>query len=93
LPGRAGWDRDAFPLNRPDGGGLEDTERVGTDLDGVASVDDAAFDDAGNDGADEGDREGVVDMELEGRVGIVVAVMREDIEEFADEVEAFACDV
>ena len=32
-------------------------------------------------------------MELEGSVGIVVAVVGKDVEEGSDEVEGFACDV
>ena len=53
-------------------------------------MDDAAFHDARDDGADEGDGEGVVDVEFEGSAGVVVAVVREDVEEVADEVEVFA---
>jgi len=93
LPGRAGWDGYAFSLDRPHGGRLEDAQRVWTDLDGVASVDDTRFHDAGDDCADEGDGEGVVDVELEWGVGVVVAMMGEDVKEFTDEVEAFASDV
>jgi len=49
--------------------------------------------DAGDDRPDERYGEGVVDVELEWGFVIVVAVMREDVEEGSDEVEAFACDV
>ena len=90
MPGRAGWDGYAFSLDGADRGRLEDTQRVWTDLDGVAGVNDTRFHDAGDDCADEGNGEGIVDVELEGRVGVVVAVMGEDVEEFADEIEAFA---
>lgn len=71
----------------------EGAEGVGADEDGVPGVDEAGFDDAGDDGADEGDGEGVVDVEFEGRRGrgVVVAVVREDVEEFADEGEVVAC--
>ena len=93
MPGRAGWDGYAFSLDGADRGRLEDTQRVWTDLDSVASVDDARLDDTGDDGTNERDREGIVDVELEGRVGVVVAVMGENVEEFADEVKAFAGDV
>ena len=72
---------------------MEDAERVGTDLDSVAGVDDAALHDAGDNGANEGHGEGVIDVELEGGVGVVVAVVRKDVEEFADEVEGLAGDV
>lgn len=44
------------------------------------------FHDSRHDGADEGDGEGVVDVEFEGRFGIVVAVMRQDVEEGPDQV-------
>lgn len=39
------------------------------------------FHDSGDDGADEGDGEGVVDMEFERRFGVIVSVMRQDVEE------------
>lgn len=93
LAGGAGGDGDAFALDGADGGGEELAEAVGTDEDGVAGVDDAGFDDAGDDGADVGDGEGVVDVELERGVGVVVAVVRQDVEELADEVETLARDV
>lgn len=52
-----------------------------------------AFHDARDDGADKGDGEGVVDVEFEGCLGVVVAVMRQDVEEGPHQVEAFAGDV
>lgn len=51
------------------------------------------LDDSRYDGAHEGDGKGVVDMELEGRVGVVVAVVGEDVKKLAHEVEALAGDV
>lgn len=39
------------------------------------------FHDAGDNGADEGNGEGVVDVEFEGGFGVVVAVMGQDVEE------------
>ena len=84
---------DALALDGADGGGGEIAERVRADEDGVAGVDDAALDDAADDGADEGDGEGVVDVEFEGPVGIVVAVVGEDVEEGADEIEGLAGDI
>lgn len=56
-------------------------------------MDEAVLDDAGDDGADEGDGEGVVDVELEGGGGVVGAVVGEDVEEGADKVEGLAGDV
>ena len=56
-------------------------------------MNDAGFDDAGDDCTDEGDGEGVVNVIFEGGVGVVVAVVGEDVEERADEVEGFAGDV
>jgi len=90
LAGAAHGYGDAFALNGADVGGLELAERVGPDQHRVAGVDDAGLDNAGDDGADEGDGEGVVDVEFEGCLGIVVAVVREDVEEGTHEVEAFA---
>ncbi len=91
MPGLADGDLDAFALDAADVGGGELAEGVGTDEDCVAGVDDAGFDDAGDDGADEGDGEGVVDVEFEGAVRVVVAVVGEDVEECADEVEGLSC--
>lgn len=42
-------------------------------------MDDAGFHDPGDDGADEGDGEGVVYVEFEGGFGVVVAVVGEDV--------------
>lgn len=74
-------------------GSRELTEAVRPDEDCVAGVDDARFDDARYDGANEGDREGVVDVEFEGGVGVVIAVVRKDVEECADKVQGLASDV
>lgn len=90
LAGAAHGYRDAFTLDGTDVGGLELAKRVGPDQHRVACVDDAGLDDAGDDSADKGDGEGVVDVEFEGGLGVVVAVVREDVEEGAHEVEAFA---
>lgn len=84
-------------------------EGVGADEDGVAGVDDAlglldcelvrlkagltALYNAGDDGPDERHGEGVIDVEFEGGFVVVVAVVRQDVEEGSDEVEAFAGDV
>lgn len=56
-------------------------------------MDDATFDNAGYDGADEGHGEGIIDVEFEGGFGVVVSVMRKDVEKGPDEVEGFAGDV
>ncbi|KAK0773282.1 hypothetical protein LTR38_016617, partial [Friedmanniomyces endolithicus] len=66
LPRRADGDGDAFALDTADGRGGELAEAVGADEDGVPRVRDAGFDDAGDYRADEGDGEGVVDVEFEG---------------------------
>ena len=50
-------------------------------------MDDAAFDDATNDRPDEGDGECVIDVEFEGCIGIVVPVVRKDVEKSTNEVE------
>lgn len=54
---------------------------------------DAALNDARHDGPDERDGEGVVDVELERCRGIVVPMVRQDVEERADQVEILPCDV
>ena len=74
-------------------GGGELAQAVGPDEDCVARVDDPGFDDAGDDSANEGDGEGVVDVEFERSVSVVVAVVREYVEEGADKVKGFAGDV
>lgn len=56
-------------------------------------MDYSAFHHAGDHGSDEGDGESVVDVELERGFGIVVAVVRQDVEEGANKVQAFACHV
>ena len=53
----------------------------------------ARFDDARDHCADERDGKGVVDVELERGRAIVLAVVREDVQECADEVERLASDI
>ena len=53
----------------------------------------ARFHDATNDGSDEGYREGVINVELERSVHVVLSVMRQDIHELADEIKRLACHV
>lgn len=77
-------DGDAFALYRSDGRRCELPQTVRADDDVVACVDDAGLDDAADDGADEGDGESVVDVEFEGGVDVVFAVVRDDVEEGAD---------
>ena len=93
LAGAAHGDGDAFPFDGADVGCGELTEGVWPDQDGVAGMDDAASDDAGDDCADKGHGEGVVDVELEGGFGIVVSVVRKNVEKGSDEVEGFASHV
>src|SRR4051812_42333330 len=50
----------------------------------------ARFDDTRDYCPDMGDAESVVDMELKSSVGIVAAVVREDVEERADQIEVLA---
>lgn len=47
----------------------------------------------GHDCPDEGDGECIVDMKLERRLGIIISMVREDIEEDPDQIQAFASDV
>lgn len=56
-------------------------------------MDDTAFHYAGDNSPDKGDGEGVIDMEFEWCIGIIVAVMGEDVEESANEVEALTGDI
>ena len=90
LAGAADGDGDAFALDGADVRCGELAEGVGTDEDGVAGVDDAAFHDARDDGPDEGDGKGVVYVEFEGCVGVVISVVRQYVEERPDQVEGFA---
>ena len=91
MAGGAYRDGDALPLDGSYRRGLELAEGVWADEDRVAGVDDASFHDAGHDGADEGDGEGVVDVELEGGRGVVMTVVGEDVEEGSDQVQTFTC--
>ena len=56
-------------------------------------MDHATFDNAGYDCADEWHGEGVIDVEFKWRFGIVISVVRKNVEEGPDEVERFTCDV
>ena len=56
-------------------------------------MNDATSDDAGDDCADKWHGEGVIDVELEGGFGIVVSVVRKNVEKGSDEVEGFASHV
>ena len=53
----------------------------------------ATFHDPGYDRTDEGHGESVVDVELEGSFGIVISVVRKDIEEGPYKVEGFTGDI
>ncbi len=83
----------AFPLDAADGRGGELAETVGANDHGVTGMDHTGSDDARYDGADEGNAEGVIDMELKWGLGVVMAVVRQDVQEGSDMVESFACDV
>jgi len=93
LAGGCGGDGDPFAFDGADGCGGELTERIGADENGVAGVDDAALDDARHDCPHERHRESVIDMELERGVGIVMAMVRKDIEERPHEIQVLAGDV
>lgn len=68
-------------------------ESCGNGVEFFGGVGPTAFYDAGDDCSDKWDRECVVDVELKGGVDVIVAVVGEDVEEFADEVEVLASDV
>ena len=93
MAGAADGDGDAFSLDGADVRGGELAEGVGPDEDSVAGVDDATFDNAGYNCADERDGKGVIDVEFEGGFGVVIPVVREYVEEGPDKVEGFARDV
>lgn len=93
LTRAANGDGNAFAFDGADVGCGELAYRVGSDQDSIACVDDAAFHDAGYDGADKGDGEGVIDMEFEGAFGVVISVVRKYVEEGPDKVEGFSSDV
>ena len=59
----------------------------------VAGVDDARFDNTRDDGANKGDGKGVIDVEFERGVGVVIAVVRKNVEECADKVQGLTRDV
>lgn len=93
MAGGGGGDGDPFAFDGADGCGGELAEGIGADEDGVAGVDDAALDDAGHDCAHERHRESVIDVELERGVGVVMAMVRKDIEERPNEIQVLAGDV
>ena len=90
LAGRCRGDGYPFPLDGADRGLRKTPQRIRTDLDIIASVDHAGLDNAGHDRPDVRDAESVVDVELECRLGIVVTVVREDVEKRADQVQILA---
>lgn len=68
-------------------------EGVGPNQDSITGVDDTTFDNAGYDSADEGHREGVVHVKFKRGFGVVVSMVRKDVEEGPNEIEAFTGDV
>lgn len=74
-------------------GSGELTQAVRPNEDCVSCMNDSRLDDAGDDCAYERDGEGVIDVEFEWGVSVVIAVMWENIEEGADEVQRLASDV
>lgn len=68
-------------------------KRVRTNQDSVAGMYDAGFDDAANNSANKGNGESVVDVEFERSFNVIMAVMREDVEEGPHKIERLACDV
>ena len=93
LACRADRHGDPFAFDATDGGCGELPKGVWTDEDSVSGMDDAGLYDAGDDGADEGDGESVVDVEFERSIGVIVPVVGEHVEEHTNEVEGFAGDV
>lgn len=79
LSSTAARNGDAFAFDRADFRRRELTKAIGTYKNGVTGMNNAAFDDAGNHGANKRNREGIVDMEFKGCIGVVVAVMGEDV--------------
>lgn len=83
----------ALPLDGPNFCGLKLAEAVWSDEDSVAGVDDTGLDHARHDRAYERNRKGIVDVELERCRTIVVAMVREDVEEHADQIKVVSCNV
>ena len=90
LSGGADGDGDAFAFDAADGGCGELPKGVWADKDCVSGMDDSGFYDAGDDCADKGDGEGVIDVEFKGSGGIVVAVMGEHVEKHSHQIKGLA---
>lgn len=87
MTGATNGDRDAFPFNRADVGCGELAQGVRSNQDGIAGMDHATFNNTGYDGTDEGYGEGVIDVELKGGFGVVISVVRKNVEKGPDEIE------
>ena len=72
---------------------LRSMERIRSNENIVTLVNNARFNNARNHGASERDREDVINMELEGSLGIVAAVVREDVQERPYQVQILSCDI
>lgn len=74
-------------------GGGELTQAVGPNEDCVTRMDDSGFDHAGDNSTYERDRKGVIDVKLERSIGVIIAMVRKNVEEGTNEVKGFAGDV
>lgn len=93
LPRRNGRDAYPLPLNGANSRSLKVAQRVRSNEDIVTFMGNARAHDTRDYSSYVRDGEAVVNMELEGRVGVVAAVVGEDVEERANQVEVFAGDV
>lgn len=86
----AGGNTYSFPFDASDARRCEVAEPIGADQYSVASVYDTRFDDSRYYGTDEWDREGVVNVKFERGFSVVMAVVWNDVEEGANEIERLA---
>ena len=93
LTGRRPRDPYAFSLDRSNTGCRKVPVAVGPNPDIVARVDDAGFHNTADYRADEGNGEGVVDVELERRIAVVPPIVREDVQESPNKVQVLTRDV
>ena len=82
-----------FAFDRADSSWSELTQRVRTNENAVALVDNARFDDTRYYCTSEWDGKGIVDLKFERALRIVPSVVRKDIKEEAHQVEILASDV